>query len=46
MQEIPGIAISKLPPQVSQASDREGVMGDAAGRFRARIRFLSGIFPV
>jgi hypothetical protein len=46
MQEIPGIAISKLLLQLSQVPDGEDVMGDEAGRFRARIRFLSGIFPV
>jgi hypothetical protein len=45
-KEIPGIGISKLPPHVLQVSELTDVMGDAAGRFRARIRFFSGIFPV
>jgi hypothetical protein len=46
MQEIPGIAVSKLPPRVSQVPDREDVIGDEADRFRAQIRFFPGIFPV
>jgi hypothetical protein len=45
-QEIPGKAVMKIAARVPQVSDGEDVMGDEAGRFRARIRFFPAIFPV